>query len=193
MAPHPPHRTARRALAAVSFVLLLLAGAALFGLGRFMAAEDPLQHADVIMVLAGTRLERPLEAADLYRAGWSPRVLMTHQKPETALAALTARGVVLPTDEDLAADAMVRIGVPRDRIELPPVFHDNTAQEAQTLRMLAAANHWTRVIVVTSKFHLRRAGFAIRRELKGTNVERPTPNTEHRMKEGETEFRGTGH
>jgi uncharacterized SAM-binding protein YcdF (DUF218 family) len=136
-----------------------------------MSTEDPLQHADAIMVLAGTRFERPIEAADLYRAGWAPRILMTHQKPEAALAALSARGVALPTDEDLAADALVRIGVPRDRIVMPTQFHDNTAQEAQTLRAYAVENHWTRVIVVTSKFHLRRAGFAMRRELKGTGVE----------------------
>jgi uncharacterized SAM-binding protein YcdF (DUF218 family) len=167
---HPSSRRFRRALAVTALALLTLAAIALVRLGPFMATEDPLERADAIMVLAGTRLERPLEAADLYRAGWAPRIVMTHQQPEKAILALTARGVVLPFDEDLAVDAMVQIGVPRERITLPSEFHDNTAQEARTLRQLALTNRWTRVIVVTSKFHLRRAGFAMRRELKGTNV-----------------------
>ena len=50
-------------------------------------------------------------------------------------------------------------------------MHNSTAAEAITLRELSAAHGWRRVIVVSSKYHLRRAGFALRRELRGTGVE----------------------
>lgn len=166
-----PRRRLRRPVTATVLVLLAFITYGFVGLGRFMAVEDPLQPADVIFVLAGTRIERALEAADLYRDGWASRIVMTHQRPEPAARLLEERGVTIPADEDIARDALVRSGIPADRIELPPRLHDNTAQEAQTLRELMQRRRWQRVIVVTSKFHLRRAGFALRRELAGTGVE----------------------
>jgi uncharacterized SAM-binding protein YcdF (DUF218 family) len=65
---------------------------------------------------------------------------------------------------------MIKLGVPESAIILPARIHDNTAQEAETLHELARQRGWHRIIVVTSPYHLRRAGFAIRRELKGTGV-----------------------
>lgn len=47
---------------------------ALANLGRFMAAEDPLERADAIFVFAGSYIERPLEAADLYLDGYAPNI-----------------------------------------------------------------------------------------------------------------------
>ena len=116
-------------------------------------------------------MERPLEGGDLYREGWAPRLVMTHQAMDSGIQALAARGVTMPRDETLARDVLVQIGVPPDATLLPDKTHDNTAQEAQTLRALAAAQQWRTVIVVTSKFHLTRAGFAMRRELEGSGVE----------------------
>ena len=41
--------------------------------GRFLRQSDELQHADVIMVLGGARIERWLEAVDLYKEDGRPR------------------------------------------------------------------------------------------------------------------------
>src|SRR4029078_5789381 len=38
------------------------------------------------------------------------------------------------------------------------------------LRAMAQERHWRRVIIVTSKYHTRRAGFAFRRGLEGTGA-----------------------
>ena len=56
--------------------LLLLAVFALSRLGAWLVVEDPLEKADAIFVLGGTRYERPLEAVDLYKAGWAPRIML---------------------------------------------------------------------------------------------------------------------
>ena len=63
-------RRARLYLLLASGALLAGGVAALSQAGRFLAREDPLRPADVIFVLAGTRVERPLEAADLFRDGF---------------------------------------------------------------------------------------------------------------------------
>ena len=133
--------------------------------------EDPLQRADAIAVLAGTSMDRPLEAADLYREGYAPRIVLTHRSPEASYETLAERGVAVSSEADEQREILVRIGVPTNAIVVPQRIHDNTAQEAQTFRALAVAHGWRRLIIVTSKYHLRRAGFAIRREMDGTDVQ----------------------
>ncbi len=144
---------------------------AALNVGRFLTKEDPIQKADAIAVLAGTRLNRPLEGVDLYQAGYAPTIVLTYEIEERALAEAARRGAVLPVAVDEARDMMVTLGVPRPAIIQPARIHANTAQEAQTLHELARQHGWRRIIVVTSPYHLRRAAFAFRRELRGTDVE----------------------
>ena len=139
--------------------------------GRFLSTADAITRADAIVVLAGTRLNRPLEGVDLYQAGYAPTIVLTYEVPERAQIAAETRGVALPVVADEARDVMIKLGVPASAIILPERIHQNTAQEAQTVHALAREHGWRRVIVVTSPYHLRRAGFAMRRELDGTGIE----------------------
>ena len=77
----------------------------------------------------------------------------------------------VPQALDLTRDILLQLDVPPEALITPDRIHDNTGEEAQTLRMLAIAHGWRRVIVVTSKYHLRRAGLACSRALRGTDVE----------------------
>jgi uncharacterized SAM-binding protein YcdF (DUF218 family) len=163
-------RTFFRTLLIVGLITLALVVYGALNVGRFLTKEDSIHKADVIAVLAGTQLDRPLEAIDLYKAGYAPSIVLTHETPERALGVVARRGVTLLVKADEARDAMIKLGVPESAIILPARIHDNTAQEAQTLHELARQRGWHRIIVVTSPYHLRRAGFAIRRELKGTGV-----------------------
>jgi uncharacterized SAM-binding protein YcdF (DUF218 family) len=63
------------------------------------------------------------------------------------------------------------MGIPGEAVLIPPRVRDSTAAEAITLRELAGQYGWRRVIVVTSRFHLTRARFAVRRELAGRGPE----------------------
>jgi uncharacterized SAM-binding protein YcdF (DUF218 family) len=47
---------------------------------------------------------------------------------------------------------------------------DNTAGESAELRRYLQARHWSRIIVVTSKLHTARTGFAFRRSFSGTGI-----------------------
>jgi len=140
-------------------------------IGRYLTKEDPLRKADAIAVLAGTRMDRALEAADLYQRGYAPRIVITREIPERSFAALAQRGITLAPNADVTRDVLQQLGVPAAAIIIPDAIHDNTAQEAQTLRQLAVRNRWRTLIVVTSKYHLRRAGFTLRRELRDTGTE----------------------
>jgi uncharacterized SAM-binding protein YcdF (DUF218 family) len=136
-----------------------------------MAAEDTLQKGDAIFVFAGSLIERPLEAAELYRSGYAPRIVLTRERGELAEARLRQQGVRLPSRYDLARDVFRQVGIPDDVVITPTFVHDNTGEEARTLRELAVQQHWRRVIVVSSKYHLRRVRLACRRSLRGTGVD----------------------
>jgi Uncharacterized conserved protein len=165
-------RTALRRTLIASIAIVAVSGAwLLFYGGRYLQHEDPLQKADAIFVLAGTRAERWLEAYDLYKAGWAPVIVLSPGRPEPAERLLAQRGVRFPADVELEQDALMQLGVPAAAIVATRGYVDNTAQEADFLRTMVQLHRWRRVMVVTSKYHTRRAGFACRRALAGTGAE----------------------
>ena len=138
--------------------------------GRFLQHEDPLQKVDAIFVLAGSRLERPLEAVDLYHEGYAPLIVLSPGRPESAERMVRGKGIAFPADSELVRDVMVQLGVPASAIIATDGYVDNTAEEANLLRAMVQAHGWRRVMIVTSKYHTRRAGFAFRRGLEGTGA-----------------------
>jgi uncharacterized SAM-binding protein YcdF (DUF218 family) len=163
-------RAVRRALIAVAGVAVLAAVWAPLEGGRYLQHEDPLRHADAIFVLAGSRLERALEATDLYGGGYAPAVVLSPGREEPAEIVARARGIRFPREADVLRDALVSLGIPRDAIIIGSGSVDNTAGEGSMLRALTTERGWHSVIVVTSKYHSRRTGFAMRRALAGTGV-----------------------
>ncbi len=173
MPPSTPARggTLRRAVLVLSLVAV---GCGVYGfvhLGSFLANEDPLQPADAILVLSGTSMSRPLEGADLYLAGYAPRIVLSQDEPPIGMPALAERGILFVTGATRTLGVFRQLGIPNDAIIIPERIHANTAAEAVTLREMAARERWNRIIVVSSRYHLRRAAFALRRELRGTDVQ----------------------
>jgi len=150
---------------------LVLGTYACVELGSFLADEDPLQKADAIVVLAGSRFSRQLEGADLYLAGYAPRIVLPREIRDPAESVLATRGLQIPEQVERIRDVYIQLGIPSAAIVIPPRLHTSTAAEAITARELSTEHGWRRVIVVSSKYHLRRAGFAFRRELRDTGVE----------------------
>ncbi|MGH9203256.1 MAG: YdcF family protein [Vicinamibacterales bacterium] len=158
----------RRAAAIAAILLLLgLLIALPVGprLGSWLIREDPLSKADVIYVLGGTRMERPLEGADLYKEGWAPFILLSRQPGDGGEFALKVRGVVFPTEADLQRSALAGMGIPIEAIDILDEEQNSTAAEARALVERATERQWKRIIFVTSRMHTRRAGLALRRRL----------------------------
>ena len=111
-----------------------------------------------------------MEAVDLYKAGYAPVVVLSPGRLEDAELTLRSRGIRYPTIGWLARDAMVQMGVDASAIILPDASVDNTGDEAELLHALAAARGWHSLLVITSKYHSRRAGFAYRREFRDSGI-----------------------
>jgi uncharacterized SAM-binding protein YcdF (DUF218 family) len=155
-----------RVAAASALLFLLLTALVGPRLGRWLVREDALAKADAIFVLGGTRFERPLEAVDLYKEGWAPRILLFRQLSDWGELWLAEQGIRVPQEVDVQMDLLRRIGVPADAVEaIAP--QDSTADEADALRAVMTARGWSSAIIVTSKQHTRRAGLAMRRAVGG--------------------------
>ena len=133
----------KRFLLRSAFILapiLLLGFFALPRLGSWLVVEDPLEKADAILVLGGSRFERPLEAVDLYKAGWAPRIFLTRQISDYGERALMERGIPFPREVDQQIEVMTRLGVPSSAITVLEEA-DSTADEADFLRRIATRDH----------------------------------------------------
>jgi uncharacterized SAM-binding protein YcdF (DUF218 family) len=150
--------------------VLLLSAVTLPRLGPWLVVQDPLVKSDAIIVLGGTMYERQLEAVDLYRDAWAPRIYLFRELIDWGELELIERGVPYTKVVDVQIDAMVRLGVPRGAIEILDRA-ESTAAEADYVRQLVLARKLSRVIVVSSKQHTRRVRLVMRRRLADTGTD----------------------
>jgi uncharacterized SAM-binding protein YcdF (DUF218 family) len=150
--------------------ILLLSAAACPRLGSWLVVEDPLVKSDAIVVLGGTMYERQLESVDLFQEGWAPRIYLFRELADWGELALIERGIAYTSAVDVQIAAMVRLGVPHDAIRVLNRA-GSTAEEADFVRQLVTTEKLSRVIVVSSKQHTRRARLVMRRKLAGTGAE----------------------
>ena len=149
--------------------VLLLSAITLPRLGSWLVVEDPLEKGDAIIVLGGTMYERQLEAVDLYTEGWAPRIYLFREVADWGELSLIERGVPYTKVIDVQIDAMLRLGIPRNRILILDRAI-STSEEADYVRQLVVTEKMSRVIVVSSKQHTRRARLVMRRKLDGTGA-----------------------
>lgn len=127
--------------------------------------NDPLQHADAIVLLGGGLETRPFAAARLYRDGYAPRILITCPKASpTDEMGLTTR------EADTARTILLKEGVPDSA--LIGIGHDvqSTYQESLAVGDWLKSNHATRLIIPTDVFHARRVRWVFRKQLNHTGI-----------------------
>ena len=157
----------RGALLSAPFLLII---AVLFPrVGGWLVVEDPLEKADAVVVLGGTMYERPMEAVELYKEGWAPRIYLFRQIADWGEALLAERGVPYTREVDLQIDVMGRLGAPREAIGILDQAN-STAEESADVLALATREKFSRVIVVTSKQHTRRARLVMNRRMNPAGV-----------------------
>src|SRR5215470_11160695 len=124
------------------FVALYLVRHPIFRfMGESWVIEDPLEKADVLIVLSGDNFyaDRATRAAELFREGKAPLVVASGRRlrPTAGIA-------------ELMEHDLVERGVPKGKILRFPQDGDSTQEEAEALAKLAGTKKWHKVIVVTS-------------------------------------------
>ena len=148
---------------------LLLGAVTIAGAGRLLVRVDPVDPAapaDAIYVLGGSRVDRWLEAAELYNAGAARHIVLSRGGTEAGEVLLASRGISVPNGGDIGRGVMVQhLGIPTTAVDVLPQPVDNTAQEAEAILERARRDGWTHIIVITASSATRRAGYAFNRVL----------------------------
>jgi uncharacterized SAM-binding protein YcdF (DUF218 family) len=120
-------------------LLLLLAVAAMVFPQPFLCVDSGPVKADVIVVLGGGSHERPARAAELFKEYAAPRIIVSGWG-----------------DCEINRRLLMEAGVPANAIELENQSR-TTGENARFTIKLLREEKLTRVIVVTSWYHSRRA------------------------------------
>lgn len=138
----------------ISIVLAGATAAVFLTVGKWLVVEDPLTHADVIVVLSGRLPERALEAARIYKAGYADQVWIS--PPVSPADELKAMDISYLGEDFYNEKVLIAQGVPPDAIRILDRPDANTEAEVrQTVEDLRAMDYHS-VIIVTSKPHTRR-------------------------------------
>ncbi len=154
----------------LGIALLLLLGAAgalaltygplLEAAAGFLIVQDRLETADVIVMLAGGRRdERVRQAADLYREGYAPLVVLSGTGAQTF-------GFSIP---EVMRRQAISHGIPPSAL-LFESTSTSTVEQAREIRSVLEGHRVRRAIVVTSTYHSRRAAYVFHKGFAGSRV-----------------------
>src|SRR5262249_34082976 len=144
---------------ATGFVVLVIAGAwtarasILRGLADWWVISDPLDRADGVVVLGGRSDVRPFAAADLYKRGFAPRILIANVRRYP-----------------LEAQLLLKLGVPPEAIVEFGNDVSSTYEEARAVLDWAKSSGAKSVIIPTELFPTRRVRWTFRHEVAPAGV-----------------------
>ncbi|OGP84379.1 MAG: hypothetical protein A2Z08_07475 [Deltaproteobacteria bacterium RBG_16_54_11] len=160
------------AILIVITISLLIANhqAILAACGKFLIFQQPApQQADVIVIIANwdDTIIRVRGGADFYKAGLAKAIFVPRMEQMEGLEEIKKLGINIPENRDLVIIILQGLGVPLDAIETSAQEVTNTWDEAQEVSNLIEHKGYKSVLLVTSKYHSRRAYLIFKDALKG--------------------------
>ena len=139
----------------VSFINVVISVISFGFIGNWLHVEREPINSDAIVILAGDP-SRALYAADLFLEGYAPKVYISRaiQPPSSAL--LKDLGIHIPPEEELYRHILKIKGVPDEAVFFFGDSSISTAEEAQSLKPILGLTK-RNILVVTSRFHVRRS------------------------------------
>jgi uncharacterized SAM-binding protein YcdF (DUF218 family) len=148
--------------------------------GEYLIYQEPTpQQVDVIVILANWEdtIIRVKAGADLYKGEVAKMIFVPRMEQMAGLEEAKKRGINIPENRDLVVTILQGFGVPLYAIETSAQEVSNTWDEAQEVRSLVEQKRYKSVVLVTSKYHSRRAYLIFKDALKGkaTVISVPSP------------------
>lgn len=151
---------------------LVIAGWELLAIvaARFLVVRSPLSHADAIVVLSGSaaHVERAQWAAQLYKNGLAPKIILTNDNQQGGWSEAEQRN---PFYFERSRDQLLASGVPKEAIEIRLEPVSSTYQEAELIRAVLPEYRLKSLVLVTSPYHSRRALWTFRRVLDSAETQ----------------------
>lgn len=158
----------RRWLSLIALIFLVWLAVAWFA-ARVLIVHSAAVQVDALAVLAGssTYVERAHHAANLFKEGRAPLIVLTNDGQHSGWSLLEQRNLFF---FERAAAELEQRGVPRERIAVIPQPVSSTYDEAVTLRAYATRNNLHSLVVVSAPYQSRRALRTLRCVFDGTGV-----------------------
>ena len=162
------HQRWRRILKWLLLLIVVWCGLAWVA-ARALMVSAPLDSADAIVVLSGssTYVERTHKAAELYRQGRAPLVLLTDDHMRGGWSSAQQRN---PYFVERATEELIKQGIPAEKIRIVPGMASGTHEEAILIKDYASAQGLRSLLVVTSAYHSRRALRTLRQTFLDTGT-----------------------
>ena len=151
----------------------------LMALGTYLICEQPPQQADVIAIPANwdDTIIRARGGADLYNKGLAKIIFVPRMAQMECLEEIKHERIDIPENRDLLVIILGGLGVPLAAIGTSAQEVTNTWEEAEEVSTFVEQKGYTSVLLVTSKYHSRRAYLIFKDALKGkaTVISVPSP------------------
>lgn len=146
-------------------VLYIFREPILRGFGNYLITEDEIEQADAVYILGGSSNDRAAKAIQIYKDGFSERFYCTggHISKEFELLDTTL------TEAEITQSFLVKKGIPkRNAIAINDCF--STRDEADLIYDHANKNKFKKIIILSSKFHLRRVKNVFEEKFEGSEI-----------------------
>jgi uncharacterized SAM-binding protein YcdF (DUF218 family) len=148
--------------------------------GEYLIYQEPTpQQADVIVILANWEdtIIRVKAGADLYKGEVAKMIFVPRMEQMAGLEEAKKLGINIPENRDLVVTMLQGLGVPLYAIETSAQEVTNTWDEAREVSNLVGQKRYKSVVLVTSKYHSRRAYLIFKDALKdkATVISVPSP------------------
>ncbi|WP_158438302.1 YdcF family protein [Natranaerobius thermophilus] len=143
----------------------------LTAIGKFLVAEEPLERdGSYILVLQGGIPDRIAHGVELHQDNYAENILMVESKSFTNYELMEQKQLDLPSSAEINKQAAMQMGIDDDQINIIPGKVDSTQQEAGKVAQYLSSNYHSeedlKVILVTSRYHSKRAKLILQTELK---------------------------
>ncbi len=170
----PPQILRRHPLLVALLVAVALLGVAvvahrplLRAAGRALVVPEGTGRSDAIVVVAGGTPSREAKAAELYRGGIAPLVVVSRQSVTGRVQALIEMGIRPLEPQGEAVAVLLKLGVPREALVTLDQPVEITETELRGVLAASKARGWHRVTLVTNAFHSRRVRLIWSRQAAG--------------------------
>ena len=135
----------------------------------FLIMQDQPINADLIVVLSGQPLQRALWARDLYKQGFSKKILLIPPPPKTLRHELEKIGIKKHKYQ-LDRRILLASGIPLSSIEETSTYAKNTKDETRLVRAYVEAHAVKSILLVSSMISSRRQCWTFKRAFPSVQI-----------------------
>lgn len=131
----------------------------------YFIEQDSLQTADALFVLSGGGYDRGNEAAEIFNAGYTSKIICTGGNPVVELRIFNMDTL----ESDMTVANLRRLQIP-DSCITQIRYGTSTREEADTIINFCIANGFKKVMVLSSLIHTHRVNNVFREQLKEKGI-----------------------